>query len=63
MKKYEEEYAKIVNSQPSWNYSTAEEEAGMIEKYSRLKDEDVHYGDLVYYSDKSLHTVSPKQQI
>lgn len=51
MEDYEEEYAKIVNFQPSYAYHSAESEALRIRKYTILKNEDVHYGNIIYNSD------------
>ena len=52
---YEEEYQKIVKSPPSREYKSAEEEAWNIPKYTLLKNEEIHYGDIVYYQDTDSH--------
>jgi len=52
MKGHEEEYSKIVKSPPQKEYDTPENEAFQFEKFTILKEDDVHYGEIVYYNDK-----------
>lgn len=60
MKDYEKKYKQIVSSPPSRKYSTANEEGWAIKKYTRLKDEDVRYGSVVYYPDEFSRISFPK---
>lgn len=46
MNNYEEEYLKIVGSQPPREYKSPEEEAWNIPRYSLLKNEEIRYGEM-----------------
>lgn len=53
MREYEEEYSKIVKSPPKKEYDTPETEALQFKKFSILREDDIHYGEIVYYNEKS----------
>lgn len=56
MDDYKEDYKKIVNSKPSYEYETTEQEVQKIQKFKTVQDDDeeIHYGDVVYSSTPTL---------
>lgn len=60
MEDYENDYAKIVNFQPSYPYHSAESEARRIQKCTILKNEDVHYGNIIYSIDSPYSNKNSK---
>ena len=53
MENYREQYDDIVKTQPSHYYESGEGEAERIYKYTIEKDEDIHYGNVVYYGESA----------
>lgn len=53
MEDYKEQYDEIVQTLPSHHYQSGEEEAEQIHKYTIEKDEDIRYGNIVYYSESA----------
>lgn len=53
MENYDEEYANIVKTPPTYNYDSAEKEARRIQKHTLLKNESIRYESATCNIDRS----------